>query len=119
MIITSRTLLVLATVAVVGISGGAVAAADEPAEVTAYSCDALTSATVPAVKKRLADQGIDPSTVTGPVGLSCRKSGYGDEVEASVAGVDGVAYRCASAEDKSGTKIVFFVDCGQSTSDTV
>ena len=101
-------------VAVVAFPGG-VAAADEPADVTVYSCDALTSASVPAVKKRLTDQGIDTSTVTGPVGLSCRRSGDGHEVEAHVSGVDGVAFRCASAEEKSGTKVVFFVDCGQPT----
>ncbi|MBB4908587.1 hypothetical protein [Actinophytocola algeriensis] len=118
MIITPRKAVVLATVATVAFSGGGVATADEPAEVTAYSCDALTSADVPAVRKRLADQGIDVSTVTGPIGLSCRKTGHGSEVEVSVTGVDGVAYRCASAEDKNGTKVVFFADCGQSTSVT-
>ena len=102
---------------VVVLSGG-VAAADEPAEGSGYSCDALTSASVPAVKKRLAAQGIDVSSVSGPVGLSCRKAdgegdgdGDGDGVAVSVTGVDGVAYRCGSADEKSGTDVVFFVDC--------
>jgi hypothetical protein len=117
MINTSRKVVALAAV-VAGFFGGGVAVAEEPAGVTAYSCDALTSASVPSVKKRLTDQGIDVSNVTGPVGLSCRKRGYGDEVEAHVTGVDGVAYRCAAAEEKNGTKVVFFVDCGQSTSET-
>ncbi len=116
MVITTRKVAGLAVVA--AFLGGGVAAADEPAEVTAYSCDALTSASVPAVKKRLTEQGIDVSTVTGPVGLSCRKTGDGEEVAAHLAGVDGVAYRCTSAEDKSGTKVVFFVDCGQPTPET-
>ncbi|GAB1509693.1 hydrophobin family protein [Actinophytocola sp. KF-1] len=104
--------VLLAAVVVVG-SGGGVAAADEPSSGSAYSCDALTSASVPAVKKRLSAQGIDVSEVTGPVGLSCRKdAGNQDGVVVSVTGVDGVAFRCAAADEESGTDVVFFVGCG-------
>jgi hypothetical protein len=127
--ITSPRKILLATAVVVLSGGGVASAAVEPAASTAYSCDALTSANVPSVKKRLTSQGIDVSDVTGPVGLSCRKTeedgtgegtdnGESGGVTASVTGVDGVAYRCASAEEKSGPRIVFFVDCAQSTSVT-
>jgi hypothetical protein len=118
---TRRVLFAVAVGAL--LSCGSVAVADETAATTTYSCDALTSAKVPAVKKRLTAQGVDVSNVDGPVGLSCRRStelGPGDteEVVASVTGVDGAAYRCADAQEKSGPSVVFFVDCGQSTSDT-
>jgi hypothetical protein len=125
--ITSPRKILLATAVVVLSGGGVASAAVEPAASSAYSCDALTSASVPSVKKRLTSQGIDVSDVTGPVGLSCRKTaedgtgeGTGESggVTASVTGVDGVAYRCASAEEKSGPRVVFFVDCAQSTSVT-
>jgi hypothetical protein len=111
---TPRTVL-FAVVVAMGSLGGGVAVADGPAG-TGYSCDALTSASVPAVKKRLSAQGLDLSGVTGPIGLSCRRSaGDGDGVAAAVTGIDGVAFHCADAEEKSGPKIVFFVDCGGST----
>jgi len=127
--ITSPRKLLFATAVVVLSGGGVASAAGEPTASTAYSCDALTSASVPAVKKRLTAQGVDVSNVTGPVGLSCRKTtedgtgegggnGESSGVAASVTGVDGVAYRCASAEEKSGASVVFFVDCAQSTSVT-
>jgi hypothetical protein len=103
----------LAIVAVGSLLGGGVAIADERAEGTAYTCDALTSTSVPSVKKRLQSQGIDTSDVDGPIGLSCRKEAADVEgVRASVTGIEAVAYTCASAEDMSGTKVVFFVDCG-------
>jgi hypothetical protein len=78
-----------------------------------YTCDALTSASVPAVRKQLAAQGIDPATVTGPVGLSCKKGTQSDNdgVRAAVTGVDALAYTCVSAQEKSRRTIVFFVDC--------
>ena len=107
--------LLLAAVVVLS-SAGSAAAADEPSSGAAYSCDALTSASVPAVKKRLSAQGIDVSEVTGPVGLSCRKDeqdgGEQDGVVVSVTGVDGAAFRCAAADEESGTDVVFFVGCG-------
>jgi hypothetical protein len=112
--ISTRTAL-LATAVLASLLFGGVAIAAGQADGTTYACDALTSATVPAVKKRLKAQGIDASKVTGPVGLSCRRStGPGDGVEAAVTGIDAVAYSCASAEEKNGPAVVFFVDCGQS-----
>ncbi len=115
---TKRTLLV-AAVAVAAVStvvGGGIAMADEPPEGVLYTCDALTSASVPTVKKQLAAQGIDPATVTGPVGLSCKSDSQStqstqDGVRAGVTGVDALGYTCASAEEKSRKMIVFFVDC--------
>jgi hypothetical protein len=113
MIITRKALLAAAVLASLLFGGVAVAAGQD--DTTTYSCDALTSATVPAVKKQLKAQGIDPSKVTGPVGLSCRRSAGADEgVEASVTGIDTVAFACASAQEKSGPAVVFFVDCGRS-----
>ncbi len=107
--------LLLAVVVVVSFGGG-VAAADEPSAGAVYSCDALTSASVPAVKKRLSAQGIDVSEVTGPVGLSCRKDvGEHEGVVVSVTGVDGAAFRCDAADEESGTDVVFFVGCGSAT----
>ena len=71
---------------------------------------------MPAVRKQLANQGIDPSTVTGPVGLSCKKSRTDEEgAAAAVTAIEGVAYHCDSAQEKNRTKIIFFVDCAQRT----
>lgn len=110
---TKRTLLVAAVVGSMSI-GGDVAMADEPAAGAVYTCDALTSASVPAVRKRLTDQGIDPSTATGPVGLSCTKGTAPAQggVQAGITGVDVPAFTCASAAEKHRTMIVFFTDCG-------
>jgi hypothetical protein len=113
MIATSRMVLLATTTAAALLVGGT-AAADEPADVTAYSCDALTSASVPDVEEMLTAQGLDSSTVDGPVGFACTNTATGqDGVEVSVTGVDGAAYRCASAEENDGTEIVFFVHCAQ------
>jgi NADPH-dependent 2,4-dienoyl-CoA reductase/sulfur reductase-like enzyme len=106
-------LTLLATAVIAGtIAGGNVAAAEEPAG-KLYTCDALTSASVSTVKKQLKSMGIDPKTVTGPVGLSCRTGAEPaeDGVRAGLTGVDTLAYTCASAEEKSRKVLVFFVDC--------
>lgn len=119
MITTVRNLMLAAVTAGTLLGGGSAAVAAQPSSGTLYTCDALTSAGVPAVRKQLADQGIDPSTVTGPVGLSCTKSRTDDEgVGAAVTAIEGVAYRCDSAQEKNRTKIIFFVDCAQPTSET-
>jgi hypothetical protein len=109
-----KALLTTLTATATLLTGAAAATADEPAQGAAYSCDALTSASVPSVKKRLTSQGIDVTDVRGPIGLSCTKTtSLEEKTAATLTGIETVAFRCLTAEEKSGPKVVFFTDCDQ------
>jgi len=106
-----RTLAVTAVLAAV--LGSSVAAAAEAPAGKSYTCDALTSAAVKAVKDRLVKQGIDPSSAKGPIGLACTTQAGAAQsgMEARLTGIPTPAYTCATATEKNSTTIVFFNDC--------
>ncbi|RKT54782.1 hypothetical protein [Saccharothrix australiensis] len=96
--------------------GGGVAAADSPPRERVdqkYTCNALTSASVPEVRLALVLSGINPAEAKGPVGLACtvpeRVQPDGGDVH--ITGIEDVVFTCGKADLKKENQIVFFDGC--------